>query len=111
VDLAAPLGSPIYAAIGGTVRFAGPANGFGDWIVISSVVDGQHVDLVYGHEYPRGILVHPGEAVQAGEQIGNVGENGNATGPHVCFWVYVGGVVGGHPVAPVAWMAAHGVNL
>jgi LysM repeat protein len=111
VDLAAPMGAPIYAAIAGTVEFAGPAHGFGDWIVISSVIDGERVDVVYGHEYPRGILVHPGEHVAAGDQIGNVGANGNATGPHVCFWIYAGGVAGGHPVAPVPWMAAHGVTL
>jgi murein DD-endopeptidase MepM/ murein hydrolase activator NlpD len=111
IDMAAPLNTPIYAPAAGTVEFAGPAHGFGDWIVTSSVIDGQTVDFVSGHEYSSGILVHVGEHVQAGEQIGNVGANGDAQGPHDHFEIWVGGRINGYAVDPVAWMAAHGVNL
>jgi hypothetical protein len=111
VDLAAPLGTPEYAAMNATVRFAGPASGFGDWIVLTATVDGQQVDFVYGHEFPQGLLVHVGEQVNAGDLIGRVGANGNATGPHCHFEVWIGGRTGGHPVDPVPWMAAHGVAL
>jgi murein DD-endopeptidase MepM/ murein hydrolase activator NlpD len=111
VDLAAPLGTPIYSATAGTVKYAGPAPGYGDWIVISSVVDGESVDFVYGHEFAPGLLVRPGETVAAGEQIGNVGNNGDSTGPHVEFCVWVGGVGSGQLVDPLAWLASHGVRV
>jgi cell wall-associated NlpC family hydrolase/murein DD-endopeptidase MepM/ murein hydrolase activator NlpD len=113
VDLAAPLKSPIYSATAGTVVYAAGSGirGFGGWIVVRSVVDGVSYDFVYGHEFASGILVHVGETVQAGEQIGNVGQNGNATGPHVCFWIWRGPVSHGTVIDPVPFMAAHGVNL
>jgi murein DD-endopeptidase MepM/ murein hydrolase activator NlpD len=110
VDLAAPLGTPLYAAAAGTVKYAGTASGYGDWIVITSQIDGQTVDFVYGHEFANGVLVHPGDTVTAGEQIGTVGNNGNSTGPHVEFCVWIGGL-GGHTVNPVTWLAAHGVQV
>lgn len=111
-DLDAPLGTPIYAAFGGTVQAAGPANGFGNWIVITGVVDGQTVSAVYGHERTTGLLVRAGQQVRAGDQIGNVGDAGQVTGPHVHFEVWLGGrFAAGHPVDPQAWMRAHGVTL
>jgi LysM repeat protein len=111
VDLAAPMNAPIYSAAAGRVEFTGKATGFGGWIVITSVIDGQTYDIVYGHEYLDGIFVKPGETVHAGELIGKVGKNGNASGPHVCLGVWQGGRVGGHTVDPVAFFAAHGVRL
>jgi biotin carboxyl carrier protein len=113
VDLAAPLRTPIYSATAGTVVHAAGSgvSGFGGWIVIRSVVDGVSYDFVYGHEFGSGVLVHPGETVAAGEQIGNVGQNGNASGPHVCFWIWRGPVSHGTVIDPVPFMAAHGVHL
>jgi LysM repeat protein len=113
VDLAAPLKTPIYSATAGTVVYAAGSgvSGFGGWIVVRSVVDGVSYDFVYGHEFGSGILVHVGEPVKVGDQIGNVGQNGNASGPHVCFWIWKGSVSHGTVIDPVPFMAAHGVRL
>lgn len=101
VDLAAPMGTPIYAAGDGTVAAAGSASGFGDWIVIDHIVNGSKVSTVYGHEYPAGVLVTAGQVVKHGQHIGNVGANGEATGPHCHFETWAGGrLTGGHAVDP-----------
>lgn len=106
VDLAARLGTPILAALDGTVVAAGPASGFGNWIVVDSQRDGL-VSTVYGHMFASGVLVHTGEVVHAGQQIGAVGAAGEATGPHLHFEVWPGGRLhGGTAIDPMPWLAA-----
>lgn len=101
VDLAAPMDTPIYAAGDGVVMAAGSASGFGDWIILDHIINGQKVSTVYGHEYPSGLLVHTGQTVKQGDRIGLVGANGQATGPHCHFEVWPGGrLTGGHAVDP-----------
>ncbi len=105
VDLAAPWGTPFYAAGDGVVIEAGPMSGYGNVIMI------QHADgdvSVYGHE--EKVLVDIGERVRAGQLIGLVGALGEATGPHLHFEVRIGGE-GGTKVDPVPWMAARGFTV
>ncbi|HEX5496273.1 MAG TPA: M23 family metallopeptidase [Mycobacteriales bacterium] len=105
IDLAAPFGSPIYAAGDGVVIKAGPASGFGQWVVI------QHADgdvTIYGHM--EKFLVHIGERVQAGQLIALVGSEGESTGPHLHFEVHIGGL-DGRRVDPIPWLAARGVTI
>ncbi|WP_245819551.1 peptidoglycan DD-metalloendopeptidase family protein [Rhodococcoides yunnanense] len=111
-DYSAPIGTPIYAATDGTVVKAGPADGFGNWIIIDSVVDGQSVSTVYGHMNDDGIDVSEGQTVAAGDPIGVVGNAGQSTGPHLHFEVWPGTRLasGSDPVDPVGWLAASGAN-
>jgi murein DD-endopeptidase MepM/ murein hydrolase activator NlpD len=105
IDLAAPYGSPIYAAGDGVVIKAGPASGFGYWVVI------QHANgdvSIYGHMYKY--LVREGERVQAGQLIALVGSEGHSTGPHLHFEVHIGGLDGVR-VDPVPWLAERGVTI
>ena len=105
IDLAAPYGSPIYAAGDGVVIEAGHASGFGNWVVI------QHANgdvSIYGHEYKY--LVHTGERVQAGQLIALVGSEGESTGPHLHFEVRTGGLDGTR-VDPIPWLAERGVRI
>ena len=106
VDMAAAEGTPIYAAMDGTVVAAGPASGFGNWIVIDSVDEqGQPVSTVYGHEWASGIGVHVGQTVTAGQQIGTVGSAGESTGAHLHFEVVPGGrFAGGKQIDPMPWL-------
>ncbi|MFC8181563.1 peptidoglycan DD-metalloendopeptidase family protein [Rhodococcus sp. NPDC057297] len=90
MDLAAPVGTPIYAYADGIVVQAGPADGFGMWIVLEHNIGGQTVSTVYGHMYPDGVLVEPGQHVTAGEHIANVGNNGQSTGAHLHFEYHTG---------------------
>ncbi len=81
VDLAAPRGTPVYAADTGRVVKAGWSEiGYGYRIIIDHGID--YVTL-YAHlsEY----YVQPGDIVQKGEMIGRVGSTGNSTGPHLHF--------------------------
>ncbi|WP_439956056.1 M23 family metallopeptidase [Nocardia yamanashiensis] len=102
IDIAGPLGSPIYAVASGTVIDAGPAQGFGLWVRI------RHDDgtiSVYGHMYD--FFVSVGERVPAGMQIARIGNRGDSTGPHLHFEI----VVGGQHVDPAAWLAQRGLSL
>jgi multidrug efflux pump subunit AcrA (membrane-fusion protein) len=105
VDIAAPLGTPIHAAVGGVVISAGPADGFGHWVRIR---DTDGTVYVYGHMYAEGIHVSVGQTVNAGDHIADIGQDGDSTGPHLHFEVHPNG---GAPVDPVQFMGALGITL
>ena len=106
VDIAAPIGTPIYAAHSGVVARAGTATGFGYAVYIRGD-DG--AVTVYGHvnEY----FVSAGERVDAGERIATVGNRGQSTGPHLHFEVHPSGAMYGGQVDPVPWMRARGATI
>ncbi|WP_245821476.1 M23 family metallopeptidase [Geodermatophilus pulveris] len=106
VDIAAPIGTPIYAAHSGVVARAGTATGFG-YAVYLRGDDG--AVTVYGHvnEY----FVGAGERVVAGERIATVGNRGQSTGPHLHFEVHPGGALHGGQVDPVPWLRARGASI
>ncbi|MEV0766515.1 M23 family metallopeptidase [Nocardia sp. NPDC050435] len=109
VDMAAAEDTPIYAAADGVVAEAGPASGFGQWIVLAHNIDGQVVGTVYGHMYTSGVLVAAGDAVRAGQQIALAGSNGQSTGTHLHFEVWPGGRYGGQrPIDPMGWLEGAG---
>jgi murein DD-endopeptidase MepM/ murein hydrolase activator NlpD len=88
VDLAAPAYTPLLAADGGTVEYAGWCDcGLGYYVKIDH---GNGYKTLYGHmaEQP---WVAPGDAVSKGDVIGPVGSSGISTGPHVHFIVEVNG--------------------
>jgi murein DD-endopeptidase MepM/ murein hydrolase activator NlpD len=105
IDLAAPLGTPIYAATDGVVLRSGPATGFGNAIYIE---DSDGDTLVYGHM--RYYYVHAGDTVHTGDKIALVGQEGQSTGPHLHFQIDRGSEYG-HPIDPVPWFRARGVTV
>jgi LysM repeat protein len=109
VDLKAAIGTPGYAVADCTVVESEPAQGFGLWTICRANVDGGIVDFVYGHM--NHLLAHVGDHFRPGDQIINTGNNGIVTGPHLHFEVWIGGRYKGHPVDPVGWLRAHGVNV
>jgi murein DD-endopeptidase MepM/ murein hydrolase activator NlpD len=105
IDIAAPIGTPIYAPEAGTVVAAGPASGFG------LAVGVQHADgsiTLYGHV--NQMFVSTGQAVSAGQQIAEVGNRGQSTGPHLHFEVHTGGLYASRQ-NPAPWLAARGISL
>lgn len=105
IDIAVPAGDPIYAVYDGVVEDAGPASGFGQWIVISHEFDGKKWSSVYGHMYPDGVLVSTGDKVTAGQHIGDVGSNGESSGPHLHWEMWEGGrLTGGNEVDPTPFL-------
>ena len=88
LDIAAPTGTSIKAAAGGTVTVAGWNNSYGYMIKISH---GNGVETVYGH--CSKLLVSKGQTVTQGQIIGKVGNTGDSTGPHLHLEVRVNGVL------------------
>jgi murein DD-endopeptidase MepM/ murein hydrolase activator NlpD len=103
IDIANAIGTPIYAASDGTVIEAGPASGFGLWVRIQ-LDDG--TIQVYGHM--NSFSVHAGQKVQCGQQIAEIGNRGNSTGPHLHFEVWQNGT---KKIDPRPWLAARGIDL
>ena len=82
LDFAAGTGTPILAAAGGTVAFAGFRSDFG-WMV--EIAHGNGLATRYAHA--SRLLVKSGVVVAPGEPIGLVGSTGRSTGAHLHFEV------------------------
>ena len=86
MDIAADMGTAVYAADGGKVVLAEWYGGYGNCIMIDH---GNGYKTLYGHLSYIG--VKNGQAVTQGNTIGQVGSTGNSTGPHLHFEVYLNG--------------------
>lgn len=85
-DFGAPTGTPVGAADGGTVTFAGNAGGGGNTVVIDH---GNGFATLYMHL--QNIDVKVGQQLAPRERLGTVGSTGNSTGPHLHFELREGG--------------------
>lgn len=83
VDIAAPTGTPIYAAAAGTVVVSMRGSTYGNYIKIDH---GNGYETLYAHASAR--LVSAGQWVAKGQMIGKVGSTGRSTGPHLHFEVW-----------------------
>jgi murein DD-endopeptidase MepM/ murein hydrolase activator NlpD len=86
-DIAAPWGTPIVAPAWGVVTFAGTMGDGAEVVVIAH--DGGVVSLyahLDNHMFP--VPVKAGDAVHAGDPIGNVGLTGITTGAHLHWSVW-----------------------
>ncbi|MDR1571246.1 MAG: peptidoglycan DD-metalloendopeptidase family protein [Clostridiales Family XIII bacterium] len=87
LDIAAPSGTPIRAANGGTVIVAGwNSGGYGNMVMVDH---GGKIVTLYAH--CSSLAVSEGDIVAAGQTIAYVGSTGNSTGPHCHFEVRVNG--------------------
>ncbi len=96
-DFAGPIGTPIYATADGVVTFAGWASGYGRLIKI------QHefgIETRYAHL--NQIRVEVGQRVSRDDRIGDMGNSGRSTGPHLHYEVRIGG----NPVNPLIYIRA-----
>jgi len=87
VDFVVDVGTPVYAAAGGVVKFAGMHPQYGYMVEIDH---GNDFTTRYAHNSK--LLVKEGEVVQRGAKIAESGATGRATGPHVHFEVRYRGV-------------------
>lgn len=96
IDLAGAYGTPIYATADGTVLRAGwNSGGYGNLVEIDH---GRGISTRYGHM--SAILVHAGDHVSRGQQIGRMGSTGRSTGNHLHYEVRIDG----RPVNPIPFM-------
>jgi len=82
IDIAAPVGTPITAALDGVVEFKGRLGGYGLLVILDS---GNGLTTWYGHTSQ--ILVAVGQRVRQGQLIARVGTTGYVTGPNLHFEV------------------------
>jgi murein DD-endopeptidase MepM/ murein hydrolase activator NlpD len=97
-DIAAPTGTPIYAATGGVVAIVetpDQSGGYGNYTCINR---GAGFATCYAHQ--SAVFVHVGQPVAQGQLIGLVGSTGASTGPHLHFEVRLNGV----PVNPLPYL-------
>lgn len=103
IDIAGPIGTPIYAVADGVVIDVGPTAGYGAWVKI------RHTNgtvTLYGHINTW--TVNVGQRVMAGDQIATIGNRGNSTGPHCHFEVMPNG---SDRIDPVPWLAQRGISV
>lgn len=84
-DFACPVGTPVYATIAGEVRHRNYGSAFGNHQVAISPDPGQpfaNGEVFYAHMRSR---VADGTRVKPGDKIGEVGAEGNVTGPHLHY--------------------------
>lgn len=101
-DIPAPEGTPLVAPRGGRVRaVANQPAGAGHYVILSGA--GEQRDYVFFHMQAGSIRVRPGQTVQTGQRLGNVGNTGASLGAHLHFEIWEGGPWqgGGHPVDPL----------
>lgn len=95
IDIAAPSGTPIWAADAGKVIYATWVSGYGNTVALDH---GRGISTLYAHQ--SSIAVGYGQTVTKGQVIGYVGSTGYSTGPHLHFEVRVNG----SPVDPMGYL-------
>lgn len=80
IDLAAPEGTRVGAAADGEVIYVGEQSGYGRIVIL------RHAGgLVSLYAHMRRALVDEGERVERGDAVGEVGQTGRTSGPHLHF--------------------------
>ncbi|MBL3699230.1 peptidoglycan DD-metalloendopeptidase family protein [Leucobacter luti] len=109
IDLAAPMGTPVFAAGDGVVGLAGSVNMGGNEVYI------QHTNgLGTRYSHLSRFATQAGTPVKAGQRVGYVGSTGMSTGPHLHYMVHApGGGAGnyGNHVNPAPYMGLFGKDL
>ncbi len=100
IDIAAPAGTPLYAAADGVVTYVDSSDtSYGNWASILHTIktrDGSTAQIVTLYAHMRSYRVHAGQRVSEGDLIGYEGNTGNTTkklygperGYHIHFGVY-----------------------
>ncbi len=88
IDYASPAGTKVRAAGDGVVEFAGTLGGYGNAVILRH--RGQYSTL-YAHLLRFAAGLRKGARVAQGDIIGNVGQTGWATGPHLHYEFRVAG--------------------
>jgi len=98
IDIAGPVGTPIFAAADGRVSYAGWNSGGYGYLVEIEHPDGSLT--LYAHN--NRILVQVGQEVAQGQQISEMGSTGYSTGPHLHFEIHPAGKGAVNPMTYLA---------
>ena len=105
IDIAAPIGTPIYSVSSGTVVRVSSAGGCGRQVYVEhwNGVVTRYCHLDY-------FSVSEGQSVTPGQKLGGSGNTGRSTGPHLHFEVLPDGLDTA-PINPYGWMQANGIGI
>jgi murein DD-endopeptidase MepM/ murein hydrolase activator NlpD len=105
-DVLASEGTPVVAPLSGVISSTSyQAGGAGYYVVEHTTVG---LDFMFAHCEKESFAVAAMQSVRAGQQLCNVGQTGDATGPHLHFEAWVGGwqTAGGHAIDPLPYLQA-----
>ncbi|MBC7441845.1 MAG: peptidoglycan DD-metalloendopeptidase family protein [Ramlibacter sp.] len=101
------IGAPIQSIADGVVSVAEDGEGsLGVHMIIDHMIDGKLVSSVYAHMIHGSMKFKAGDVIKVGQEIGQVGNTGMSTGPHLHFEIRRGGK-DGTKVDPLAWLYAN----
>ena len=80
----------------------------GNQVVVVHNIGGERISTVYSHMESDGIDVTEGQTLQRGDKIGDIGNAGRSTGPHLHFEVWYGEQYQGRNVNALAWLKSEG---
>lgn len=104
VDFNPGNGAAIFAIADGVVTAREDGyGGFGNYVTIQHIIDGDIVESTYAHMQRGSSPIVLGEEIAVGDFLGLVGATGQATGPHLHLEIKVNG----ETVDPFAWLQAH----
>lgn len=100
LDMNPGEGTPIQAIGDGVVLDVGnPKGSFGVYAVIQHEVNGQRFTSLYAHMLQGSLALQVGDVVTKGSLVGQVGNTGQSTGPHLHFSIYLDGTTAIDPYA------------
>ena len=88
IDVAAPMGTSIVAPAAGVIRHVGNERGYG---LVLEIDHGNGIVTRFAHQ--SRVVVREGDRVTRGQHVGNVGNSGLSTGPHLHYEIHVNGRV------------------
>lgn len=107
LDFNPGIGAPVQAIADGIVTFAEEGNGdLGVHMMITHSINGRTITSVYAHLLNGSMRFKVGDRVRVGTVIGNVGDTGYSTGPHLHFEIRLGGIDGAW-TDPLDWLRAN----
>ncbi|MGY4857310.1 M23 family metallopeptidase [Cryobacterium sp. AP23] len=103
IDMNPGVNTPIQAVANGAVREVSGTDksGLGVYAIIDHMIDGRLVSSLYAHMTEGTLALAFGDPVLVGQLVGNVGNTGQSTGPHLHFEILLDGVT---PTDPYAWL-------
>lgn len=83
LDFAITQGTPIQTIARGTVTDVGWDGDYGYRVIIEHIINGEKIISLYGHLVENSSPLKPGDVIRKGTHIGDVGNTGASTGPHL----------------------------
>lgn len=106
-DFVPGYGTPVGAIADGIVTWVGrDRTNFGYYVKIAHVIDDVRVDSLYAHlvdDSSDKYELYPGMEIKVGAPIGDTGNTGFSTGPHLHLEIHLEG----EPVNPFEWLTVN----